>query len=82
MTAMGNTTLAGKAARNCAAGWTRSAIAGRRPIQTEIGTQTRLAKASRTMTRTMVISVRPMLSSRSRQVSVEETKTMVSNRPA
>ena len=44
-TAIGNSTLAGKAARNCATGCTRSAQAGRRPIQTPIGTQIRLASA-------------------------------------
>ena len=73
ITAIGNTTLAGKAARNCAVGCKRSAMAGRRPIQTEIGTQTRLAMMSRTMTRSMVINVRPKASRRSCQFRVVET---------
>ena len=42
-TAMGNSTLAGNAARNCANGCTASATRGRKPIQTPIGTQIRLA---------------------------------------
>ena len=53
-TAKGKSTLAGKAARNCATGWTRSATAGRRPIQTPIGTQIRLATAISTTTRSSV----------------------------
>ena len=48
--------LAGKAARNCASGCTRSAMRGRRPIHTPIGTQIRVASAISTTTRSSVIS--------------------------
>ena len=55
-TKSGNSRLAGKAARNCASGCTRRAQFGRRPIQTPIGTQIRLASAISTTTRIRVSS--------------------------
>ena len=55
----GNSTLAGKAARNCATGCTRSAQRGRSPIQTPIGTQIRLARAISTSTRSSVSRPEP-----------------------
>jgi hypothetical protein len=53
-TAIGNSTLAGKAARNCATGCTRWAAQGRSPIHTPIGTQIALAMAMSTTTRASV----------------------------
>ena len=58
-TAIGNSTLAGNAARNCASGCTRSAAHGRSPIQTPIGTQITLAMAISTMTRASVRTAEP-----------------------
>src|ERR1700722_10305505 len=54
MTNTGKKRFAGNAAKNCATGWARLAQAGRRPSQTPIGTQIRLARIIRTMTRTKV----------------------------
>ncbi len=54
MTNSGNSRLAGKAARNCATGCTKAAARGRRPIHTPSGSQTRLASAVSTATRTRV----------------------------
>ncbi len=59
ITAPGNSTLAGKAARNWAKGWIRSVQAGRSPIQTPIGTQIRLAAAISTRTRIRVRAPSP-----------------------
>jgi hypothetical protein len=56
-TATGNNRLAGKAARNWASGWIFSAQRGRRPIITPSGTQTRLAKAIRVPTRSVVTAL-------------------------
>jgi hypothetical protein len=53
-TATGKSRFAGKAARNCATGWTIRASPGRRPTQTPIGTQITLATAISTSTRTSV----------------------------
>ena len=64
-TTTGNSTLAGKAARNCAIGCTRSATAGRNPIHTPIGTQIRLASAISTTTLSSVISPSPKASAMS-----------------
>ena len=50
----GNSRLAGKAARNCASGCARRAQIGRRPSQTPIGTQIRLATIISTTTRIIV----------------------------
>ena len=58
-TANGKRTLAGKAARNCASGWTRSVQAGRSPIQTPTGTQISVASAISTMTRSSVKKAEP-----------------------
>ena len=58
-TANGKSRLAGKAARNCASGCTISATAGRRPIQTPIGTQMTLASAISTTTRSSVMEAEP-----------------------
>ena len=58
-TTTGKSTLAGKAARNWAIGCTRSVQTGRRPIQTPIGTQIRLAMAISTSTRIRVKAPRP-----------------------
>ncbi len=58
-TAAGNSTLAGKAARNWAKGWTRSVHAGLSPIHTPIGTQITLAMAISTSTRSKVSTPRP-----------------------
>ena len=55
----GNSRLAGKAARNCAIGCARRAQTGRRPSQTPIGTQIRLAMIISTTTRSSVIIPRP-----------------------
>ena len=55
-TTIGNSRLAGKAARNCATGCTRLAARGRVPTQTPIGTQMTLAIAMSTMTRVKVAS--------------------------
>ncbi len=54
ITANGNSTLAGKAARNCATGWSRCDQTGLSPIHTPAGTQTRLASAISTITRIRV----------------------------
>ena len=72
-TAIGNSTLAGNAARNCATGWTRAAQRGRRPIQTPIGTQTRLASAISTTTRSIVMQARPNTATASLSRSVAKT---------
>ncbi len=53
-TTIGNSRLAGKAARNCATGCTITAALGRVPTQTPIGTQMTLAIAISTMTRASV----------------------------
>src|SRR5262252_4512119 len=58
-TAIGNNTLAGNAARNCASGWTRCAAHGRSPIQTATGTQIALAIAISTATRVSVSAPSP-----------------------
>ena len=55
-TAMGNSRFAGKAASNCAIGCTMLAARGRSPTHTPIGTQTRLASAISTATRSSVRS--------------------------
>src|SRR5262249_59873638 len=55
-TAIGNSTLAGNAARNCATGCTRLAAHGLSPIHTPIGTHTRLASPISTTTRVSVNS--------------------------
>ena len=55
-TATGKNRLAGKAARNCTIGWARSAMRGRSPIHTPIGTQISEAIAISTSTRSAVIS--------------------------
>src|ERR1700691_5983238 len=54
LTAAPNSRLTGKAARNCAKGCTASAQRGRKPTQTLIGTQTIVAHAMRTTTRSNV----------------------------
>ena len=69
MTAKGNNTFAGKAARNCATGCNRSAQRGRRPIQTPMGTQTTLATAISKRTRTIVIVASPNTQSTSPSAS-------------
>ena len=58
-TAMGNSKFAGNAAMNCAIGCTICAARGRIPTQMPIGTHTRLARAIKTNTRSIVISARP-----------------------
>ena len=58
-TAIGNSRFAGNAAMNCAIGCTIWAARGRIPTQMPMGTQTRLARAIRTNTRTMVMNARP-----------------------
>src|SRR6202161_4344103 len=55
-TATGNSTLAGKAAKNCAMGCTTLANRGRVPTQIPIGTQTRVASAISTIMRDSVAS--------------------------
>ena len=65
ITAKGNSTLAGNAARNCASGWTRSATAGLSPIHTPMGTQIRLATAIKITTRRSVAKPPPKASSAS-----------------
>jgi hypothetical protein len=59
-TAIGNSTLAGNAARNWAIGCARSAAHGRKPTHTPIGTQIKLAMAMSAMTRVSVRKPSPM----------------------
>ncbi len=65
ITTKGKITMAGKAARNWATGWMRWDHTGRRPIQTPIGTQIRLAMAIRMRTRASVRKPSPNASNRS-----------------
>lgn len=74
-TANGKMMFSGKAARNCARGWTRSATRGLGPFQTPIGTQTMVASVMSTMTR-RVLS--PMTFATSTQVSSVATKLAIS----
>src|ERR1019366_9563678 len=69
ITNTGKKRFAGKAARNCARGCARLAQAGRKPSQTPIGTQTKLASTMRTMTRNNVTRPSRTASPRSVQVN-------------
>jgi len=69
-TTTGKSTFAGNAARNCATGWTRSAIAGCKPTHTPIGTQITLAIAMRTTTRKSVTDAAATAVQTSPQLSV------------